>query len=54
MNPIRCLWAGHGLSPKAENILLPFVKQADCILLAGYDRLKCGQVGVTRGPMMQL
>ena len=31
---------GHGLSPKAENILLPFVKQADCILLAGYDPIE--------------
>lgn len=31
---------GHGLSPKAEKILLPFVKQADCVILAGYDPIE--------------
>ena len=34
-----CL-GGHGLSPKAEKSLLPFVKKADCILLAGYDPIE--------------
>ena len=34
-----CL-GGHGLSPKAEKSLLPFVKQADCVLLAGYDPIE--------------
>lgn len=31
---------GHGLSPKAEKFLLPFVKQADCVLLVGYDPIE--------------
>ena len=31
---------GHGLSPKADRILLPLVKQADCVLLAGYDPIE--------------
>ena len=34
-----CL-GGHGLSPKAEKCLLPFVEKADCILLAGYDPIE--------------
>ncbi len=34
-----CL-GGHGLSPKAEKSLLPFVKKADCVLLAGYDPIE--------------
>ncbi|MEP1207544.1 MAG: thiamine pyrophosphate-binding protein [Rhizobiaceae bacterium] len=34
-----CL-GGHGLSPKAEKSLLPFVKKADCIVLAGYDPIE--------------
>jgi len=31
---------GHGLSPKAEKSLLPFIKKADCIVLAGYDPIE--------------
>ena len=31
---------GHGLSPNAENIVLPLVAKADCILLAGYDPIE--------------
>jgi acetolactate synthase-1/2/3 large subunit len=31
---------GAGLSPKADGILLPFFKEADCIVLAGYDPIE--------------
>lgn len=31
---------GAGLSPKADKLLLPFLAQADCILLAGYDPIE--------------
>ncbi|MCY4310166.1 MAG: thiamine pyrophosphate-binding protein [Rhodospirillaceae bacterium] len=31
---------GHGLSPKSDAIILPLIKQADCILLAGYDPIE--------------
>lgn len=31
---------GAGLSPKADAILLPFLAEADCILLAGYDPIE--------------
>ena len=31
---------GHGLSPKADKILLPLIKSADCILLIGYDPIE--------------
>ena len=31
---------GHGLSPKADQTLMPLIKKADCILLAGYDPIE--------------
>ena len=31
---------GAGLSPKADAILLPLVRQADCLLLLGYDPIE--------------
>ncbi len=31
---------GHGLSPKADTILLPLIADADCIILAGYDPIE--------------
>ncbi|MTI00326.1 thiamine pyrophosphate-binding protein [Roseibium sp. RKSG952] len=31
---------GAGLSPKADDILLPFINQSDCILLLGYDPIE--------------
>ena len=31
---------GHGLSPKADQILMPLIEKADCILLAGYDPIE--------------
>lgn len=31
---------GAGLSPKADKLLLPFLAEADCILLAGYDPIE--------------
>lgn len=31
---------GAGLSPKADAILLPLVRQSDCIVLAGYDPIE--------------
>lgn len=31
---------GAGLSPKADKILLPLLKEADCILLLGYDPIE--------------
>lgn len=34
-----CL-GGAGLSPKADGILLPLMKSADCILLLGYDPIE--------------
>ena len=48
-NPL-CL-GGHGLSPKADNIILPLINKADCILLVGYDPIECGLVGVIFGTM---
>jgi acetolactate synthase-1/2/3 large subunit len=40
---------GAGLSPLADRFLLEFVKEADLILLVGYDRLKCASDGATCG-----
>ena len=34
-----CL-GGHGLSPKADRILLPLLEEADCILALGYDPIE--------------
>jgi acetolactate synthase I/II/III large subunit len=34
-----CLGAA-GLSPKADTVLLPLLRQSDCILLAGYDPIE--------------
>ncbi|HRE21973.1 MAG TPA: thiamine pyrophosphate-binding protein [Rhabdaerophilum sp.] len=34
-----CL-GGAGLSPKADKLLLPFLKEADCLVLAGYDPIE--------------
>ena len=31
---------GAGLSPKADKLLLPFLGEADCIILAGYDPIE--------------
>ena len=31
---------GAGLSPKADDILLPLVRSSDCLLLAGYDPIE--------------
>ena len=31
---------GAGLSPKADEILLPLIRQSDCILLLGYDPIE--------------
>lgn len=31
---------GAGLSPRADKLLLPFLAQADCIILAGYDPIE--------------
>ncbi len=31
---------GHGLSPLSDEIVLPLVKKADCIVLAGYDPIE--------------
>lgn len=31
---------GAGLSPKADKLLLPFLAEADCIILAGYDPIE--------------
>jgi len=31
---------GHGLSPKADTMLMPLIQEADCILLAGYDPIE--------------
>lgn len=31
---------GAGLSPKADKLLLPFLKEADCLVLAGYDPIE--------------
>lgn len=31
---------GAGLSPKADALLLPFLAEADCIILAGYDPIE--------------
>jgi acetolactate synthase-1/2/3 large subunit len=31
---------GAGLSPKADKLLLPFLAEADCIVLAGYDPIE--------------
>jgi len=31
---------GHGLSPKSDGIVLPVLKQADCVVLAGYDPIE--------------
>ncbi len=31
---------GHGLSPKSDQIILPLLKKADCIVLAGYDPIE--------------
>ncbi|GGB46987.1 acetolactate synthase [Roseibium aquae] len=31
---------GAGLSPKADDLLLPLVRQSDCILLLGYDPIE--------------
>ncbi|MEM8750851.1 MAG: thiamine pyrophosphate-binding protein [Pseudomonadota bacterium] len=31
---------GHGLSPKSDRTILPLIKQADCILLMGYDPIE--------------
>lgn len=31
---------GFGLSPKADKLILPFLAEADCILLAGYDPIE--------------
>ncbi len=38
-NHALCL-GGHGLSPKADKILMPLIQLADCILLAGYDPIE--------------
>lgn len=34
-----CL-GGAGLSPKADKLLLPFLNEADCLVLAGYDPIE--------------
>jgi acetolactate synthase I/II/III large subunit len=34
-----CL-GGHGLSPKSDAIVLPLLREADCIILAGYDPIE--------------
>lgn len=31
---------GAGLSPKADRLILPLVRQADCVVLAGYDPIE--------------
>jgi acetolactate synthase I/II/III large subunit len=31
---------GAGLSPKADAVLLPFLREADCVILAGYDPIE--------------
>ncbi|MEO1492651.1 MAG: thiamine pyrophosphate-binding protein [Pseudomonadota bacterium] len=31
---------GHGLSPRADKIVLPIFEQADCIIAAGYDPIE--------------
>ncbi len=31
---------GAGLSPKADKLLLPFLEEADCLVLAGYDPIE--------------
>jgi acetolactate synthase I/II/III large subunit len=31
---------GAGLSPKADTVLLPLIRQSDCIILAGYDPIE--------------
>ncbi|MTI43771.1 acetolactate synthase-1/2/3 large subunit [Roseibium hamelinense] len=31
---------GAGLSPKADDVLLPLIRQSDCILLLGYDPIE--------------
>ncbi|MEM1039681.1 MAG: thiamine pyrophosphate-binding protein [Pseudomonadota bacterium] len=31
---------GHGLSPKSDEIILPVLKEADCVLLVGYDPIE--------------
>ncbi len=31
---------GHGLSPKSDEIILPLLEKADCIVLAGYDPIE--------------
>jgi len=31
---------GHGLSPKSDDIILPLLQRADCVLLAGYDPIE--------------
>jgi len=31
---------GHGLSPKADKLILPFLEQADCVLCLGYDPIE--------------
>ncbi len=34
-----CL-GGHGLSPKSDTVVLPLLKESDCIILAGYDPIE--------------
>jgi len=34
-----CL-GGHGLSPKADKLIMPFLAQADCVLCLGYDPIE--------------
>lgn len=37
-NPLAL--GGAGLSPKADDLLLPLIRQSDCILLLGYDPIE--------------
>ena len=34
-----CL-GGHGLSPMSDSIILPLLREADCVILAGYDPIE--------------
>ena len=34
-----CL-GGHGLSPKSDTVVLPLLRDSDCIILAGYDPIE--------------
>lgn len=34
-----CL-GGHGLSPRSDSVILPLLKNSDCVVLAGYDPIE--------------